>query len=88
MLESLAGVVAREIIVVERWFPELADQPVCRLVPSATNRAPDTWWEFSPAFFAQYLAVLGFPHTTVTRHRQTYLPANQQWEMFTAVGSR
>jgi hypothetical protein len=88
MLESLAAVVADRIIIVERYFPDLANQPVSRLVPSVVNRSRDTWWEFSPRFFAQYLAVLGFPNHSLTHHRQFYAITNQPIDMFTLVASR
>jgi len=88
MLESVAAVVADRIIVTERYFPELADQPVCRLLPTAANRTVETWWEFSPKFFEQYLGVLGFPHVTLTRHRQFFATIGEDWEMFTIVAAR
>jgi SAM-dependent methyltransferase len=88
MLESLANVVGDTIIIVERFFPELVSQPVCRLVPSTANRTLETWWEFSPNFFAQYLAVLGFSQMRATRHRQFFATIKQEWDMFTLVASR
>jgi hypothetical protein len=88
MLESVASVVQDKIIIVERYFPELLRQPVCRLVPSTANRTLETWWEFSPTFFAQYLAVLGFSNIRATQHRQFFATIGQEWEMFTIVASR
>ncbi len=88
MLESVASVVANEIVIVERYFPELADQAVCRLVPTAANRSLETWWEFSPKFFEQFLAVLGFSNVRITHHRQQFATIDQEWEMFTIVGTR
>jgi hypothetical protein len=87
MLESVAAVVD-QIIIVEQYIDELADHPVCWLAPSAANRTVDKWWDFSPKFFEQYLAVLGFPHTVVTRHRQLFAVTNEWSELFTIVGSR
>ena len=88
MLESVANVVQDTIIIVERYFPELLTQPVCRLAPSTANRTIETWWEFSPNFFAQYLAVLGFTKMRAGRHRQLFATIGQEWEMFTLVASR
>jgi hypothetical protein len=88
MLESVAAVVGDRIILTERYFPELADWAVCRLLPTAANGSLETWWEFSPKFFEQYLGVLGFPHVTVTRHRQFFATIGEEWEMFTIVGAR
>lgn len=87
MLESVSAV-ADQIIIVEQYIAELADYPVCWLAPSAANRSVDKWWDFSAKFFEQYLAVLGFPHTVVTRHRQLYTITNEWSEFFTIVGSR
>jgi len=88
MLESVAAVVADRIILTERYFPELTDQPVCRLLPTAANGSLETWWEFSPKFFEQYLGVLGLPHATVTRHRQFFATLGEECEMFTIVAAR
>jgi hypothetical protein len=88
MLESVANVVRDEIVIVERFIPEIADQPVCRLVPSAENAVVNAWWEFSPRFFEQYLEVLGFPNTWITHHRQRYMTTNEDWDFFTIVGAR
>lgn len=88
MLESVAATVEGQLVIVERYFPEIAAEPLCRLLPTAANRSLETWWDFSPRFFEQYLGVLGFPHTTVTRHRQFFLATNQWYDFFTIVGSR
>lgn len=87
MLESVAAV-ADQIIIVELYIAELADYPVCWLSPSVVNRAVDKWWDFSPKFFEQYLGVLGFPHTVVTRHRQHFAHTDEWSELFTIVGSK
>lgn len=88
MIESLAGVVSDQLIIVERYFDELAGNPVCRLVPSAVNGSLETWWEFSPEFFDQFLRVLGFSKTRVTRHWQFFATVKETWEFFTIVGTR
>lgn len=69
MLESVARVVSEKIIVVDAYIEEIAAQPVARLIPDASNRTIESWWQFSPKIFEQYLAVLGFSSTVRTRHR-------------------
>ena len=88
MIESLAGVVTDQIVIVERYFDELAGYPICRLVPSVINGSLETWWEFSPEFFDQFLRVLGFNTIKVTRHWQFFATIKETWEFFTIVGAR
>jgi hypothetical protein len=76
--------VARSILVTEMHFPELVG-PVCRLHPSAANGSFDTWWDFSPDFFSQYLEVLGFAVPTVTFHDHLHLPSKGLLPMFSVV---
>ena len=86
MLESGGRHVQETMIVTERYVDDLADRPVCRLVPTPSNGTVDTWWEFSPAFFETFLAVMGFGRTRVLRHRQ--LAGQTSIDMFTVVASR
>ena len=88
MLQAVGNLVDGQIVVTERFFAELADQPVCRLLPSRENGVRETWWEFSPLFFQQYLGIIGFPRCTVTRHRQWYAAGDSWIDMFTIVASR
>lgn len=88
IIESLSRVVSDQIIIVERYFQDLAGAPVGRLVPSAANRSLETWWEFSPEFFEQFLRVLGFRQIKVTRHWQFFATIKETWEFFTIVGTR
>jgi hypothetical protein len=88
LLASAAALVTDQIVIVERYFEGLADRPVCRLVPTEAKRSLETWWEFSPKFFEQYLGVLGFRQIGMTRHRQFFATINQEWELFTIVGAR
>jgi hypothetical protein len=88
MIESLSRVVSDQLIIVERYFQDLAGTPVCRLVPSAANRSLETWWEFSPEFFDQFLRVLGFRQIKVIRHWQFFATIKETWEFFTIVGTR
>jgi SAM-dependent methyltransferase len=88
MIQSVADRVERTLIITDLYHKDLRDQPTCRLAPDAKNGVFDTWWQFSPRFFVQYLAVIGFPHATVTRHKQ-YYSVQQRWlELFTVVASR
>lgn len=88
MMESVANLVTDQMIIVERYFKNLSGEPLCRLVPTAANKSLETWWEFSPEFFVQFLKILGFPHTRVTRHRHIFQITKEEWELFTVVGTR
>jgi SAM-dependent methyltransferase len=88
LIESVANLVRGSLIVTDTYHADLGDQPTCRLHASADNKTIDTWWDFSPTFFTKYLAVLGFPHATVSRHRQFYCPTGAWIDMFTVVATR
>ncbi|HEX6003820.1 MAG TPA: hypothetical protein VFZ14_07475 [Burkholderiales bacterium] len=87
LLQSVAGHVTKTMIIAEQYFDDLAG-PVSRLVPSPSNTTVDTWWQFSPQFFEAFLAVIGFSHTRVIRHRQRAVVSNDWIEMFTVVADR
>lgn len=86
ILESCARLVSGSVIITEIHEPSLGEGPVCSLVPTADNKAWDTWWRFTPRFFTQFLEVLGFTRHQVTFHQQVAdkTPLN----MFTVVSSR
>jgi SAM-dependent methyltransferase len=86
ILESCARLVSGSVIITEIHDPALGEGPVCSLVPTAGNRAWDTWWRFTPRFFTQFLEVLGFTQHQVTFHRQ--LADKTPLNMFTVVSSR
>lgn len=86
ILESCARLVTGSVIITEVHDPALGEGPVCSLVPTAGNKAWDTWWRFTPRFFTQFLEVLGFSEHRVTFHRQ--LADNTPLDMFTVVSSR
>jgi hypothetical protein len=79
---------ADKLIITERYHRELDGHPVCRLIPDATNKTVETWWSFSPDFFRQYLAVLGFSSTSITRHKQFHELSRQAVPFFTAIASK
>jgi len=76
---------AGALVITDLFNPDLAGEPVCRLVPTRENRLWDTWWSFSPEFFVQFLEVLGFVNTKVTTHVQ-YASENPS-TLFTVVAS-
>jgi O-methyltransferase len=86
ILASCARRVTGSIIVTDLYYPEIGEGPVCSLVPTAENGMWDTWWRFSPAFFTQYLGVLGFPRHQVSFHKQKTTETIH--ELFTVVASR
>jgi hypothetical protein len=88
MLQSVSNLVEERIVICERYFADLTERPVSRLVPSSDNGVDETWWEFSPLFFQQYLGVLGFPNSSVIRHRQWNAVIKSWVEMFTVVAAR
>jgi len=58
-----------------------------RFVPNASRREPlETWWNLSPGVVAEYLGILGFPHTRTTRHRQVF--KGREIQLYTVVGRR
>lgn len=77
---------ARTLIITDMFHPDLEGKPICRLVPSPNNFEWDTWWNFSTAFFAEFLAVMGFPTTTIIRHTQYYKGAVHT--LFTIVATQ
>jgi O-methyltransferase len=86
VLESVARRVTGSIIITEVHVPQLGENGVCELVPTAGNKAWDTWWRFSPRFFTQFLEVLGFTEHRVNFHQQ---PADGRMiPQFTVVASR
>ena len=88
MIQSVAARIERTLIITDLYYRDLGDQPICRLAPNAKNGVVDTWWQFSPRFFVQFLSVVGFPEASVTRHKQ-YFSAERRWlEMFTVVATR
>jgi len=61
---------ARTLIIIDKFHPDLEGKPICRLFPNQKNFRWDTWWNFSTAFFTEFLAVMGFSPATMTTHRQ------------------
>jgi SAM-dependent methyltransferase len=88
LIEAIGRQIEGQIIITERYFPELEAEPVCRLVPSRENRVSETWWEFSSQLLQKFLAIVGFPVSSVTRHRQWYAAGACWIDMFTIVASR
>jgi len=86
ILESCARLVKETVIITEIHDESLGEEPVCSLVPTAGNKAWDTWWRFTPRFFTQFLEVLGFTEHQVTFHQQ--LADKNPLNMFTVISSR
>lgn len=82
---------AKTIVITEPFFADLTG-PVCRLHPSPDPAELETWWHFSPEFFTQFLAVMGFTSLAVSRHEQLltlrHINRFETIQMFTVVGSR
>src|SRR6266852_3442097 len=87
ILEQVARRVADTIIITETYHQDMVG-PVCRLVPGEKNKTSDTWWDFTPEFFRQFLSVVGFSHSTVTRCLHRYCLSNTMVDLFTLVARR
>lgn len=58
-------------------------------LPNADSRNNDgTWWLMSPELVAEMLRILGFPHITITTHRQYCHHTGKIPKMFTVVARR
>jgi O-methyltransferase len=89
MIEQCARL-ADCIIIVERHFPDLGRGPIAQLYASARSPQWDTWWNFSPGLFAEFLEILGFEQPKVMLHSQTHVHpgGSVRMPMFTVVGHR
>ena len=90
VLMNCASRTNERLIVVERFWPELADEPIVRLEPTIENGVWDTWWSFSPGFFKQICPVLGFTKVDVTFHeaKHYWQDGDAMMPMFTVVAAR
>lgn len=77
---------SRDIIITDLYHKHLSRKPICKLHPNKINKRWDTWWEFTPEFFVQFLGVLGFQDIKVSFHEQLY--RGQLKALFTVVGRR
>lgn len=102
IIENCAAV-AETLVITDTWVPGFSDWPVSVLIPTRENEIWSSWWYLSPRLVVQFLEVLGFSNTEVSRHAQTYYEsaANTErrgkrersgdestMEMFTVVASR
>jgi hypothetical protein len=56
-------------------------------LPNPERKEPwDAWWNLPPRLVQKYMAILGFPHTTVTWHRQLF--RGKLHPLYTVVGRR
>lgn len=88
IMQSLAAHTEETMIVTERHWPGLPKLSLCHLETGVGKDVTDTWWRFTPEFFAQFLAALGFPNQTLTFHTQTSVRRNAEMPMFTIVANR
>lgn len=90
VIGQCAKVTRGAVIVTERHFPELGDEPVMRFEPVPGADAVDTWWRFTPAIVTRMLGVFGFTDARTGIHRQPYIQAGQRHEiaLFTTHAAR
>jgi O-methyltransferase len=86
ILESAARLTDKRVVVTDIHFPELGDLPVMKLIPTGDSSIWDTWWSFTPAFFQQFLGVMGFDRFDLSFHSQPNLGVENQ--LFTLVAER
>jgi hypothetical protein len=86
LIQSVADLVGKTIIITDLFFHDLEGLPVSRLAPGPNNPTCDTWWQFSTQFFTNYLPILGFTNCRVSFHSQKL--HDQTHKMFTVVGER
>ena len=80
------GKMAKRLIIVDKFHPDLEGAPVCRLAPTPENFLWHTWWHFSTQFFTQFLAVMGFTTSERATHQQFH--RGRPHTLFTLVGRR
>jgi len=80
------GQKARSLIIVDMFYPDLEGAPICRLAPTPQNFLWHTWWHFSTQFFTQFLAVMGFTATEISKHQQNH--RGRAHTLFTIVSQR
>ena len=80
------GKIARTLIIVDMFHPDLEGAPVCRLAPTPQNFLWHTWWHFSTQFFAHFLAVMGFTTSEPLTHQQDH--RGKAYTLFTVPGWR
>jgi O-methyltransferase len=86
ILERCAALTDETVVIVERHFAALGDEPVCRLAASIENQIWGTWWDFTPAYFERALRLLGFSQVSVSFHEQIY--RDLSLPLYTVVGRR
>jgi SAM-dependent methyltransferase len=77
---------AKSLIIVDKFYPDLESTPVCRLAPTPQNFLWHTWWHFSTQFFTQFLAVMGFTVSETLTHEQYH--RGKAHTLFTIVARR
>jgi len=77
---------SQTVVITDMFYPELENQAVSRLMPTAQNKQWDTWWHFSTKFFTQFLEVMGFSRFTITHHTQPW--RDKTYPFFTIVAKR
>ena len=80
------GKMAKSLVIVDKFHPDLEGAPACRLVPTPENFVWHTWWHFSTQFFTQFLAVMGFSSTQTSTHQQYH--RGKAYTLFTVVARR
>lgn len=86
ILENCARITRETLIVVEPFRETQLSQSHVEFMPTSDENWWDTWWGFSPSFFAQVLRTMGFYQSRVTFHRQ--INNDVLVDLFTVVATR
>jgi SAM-dependent methyltransferase len=86
-LLSAARLTDETIVVTELMPVPESGAPTMEFLPDFRASAPvDTWWRLSPEIIQNFLGVLGFEHSTVTRFAAPY--RDRQEGLYTVVAHR
>ncbi len=77
---------AKSLVIVDKFYPDLEGAPVCRLAPTPQNFRWHTWWHFSTQFFTRFLDVMGLTVSDLLTHEQYH--RGKAHTLFTLVGRR
>jgi len=80
------GKMAKSLIIVDKFHPELEGAPICRFAPTPQNFLWHTWWHFSTQFFSQFLAVTEFTVSETLTHEQYH--RGKAHTLFTLVSKK
>lgn len=88
LLQNVAQRTRRSVVISELYHESLGPRAIAELLPHRGIEQVDTWWNFTPQFFASALGLLGFTKARVNVHHQHQPSQNRVLTMFTIVCER